>query len=175
MVSIACFLIVQRNVCYGYSLEAYHGHPEGGHRVRTRSPPLKNHQNIGFLCNTCPHPLKNYKPTKPVFDIGPASAHQQNGPFIALFGSSFPPSTKKKHYQNRTPLTKLYGIGAGISLWHFYWAPQQMLIAENKENIAHLNQNICCPYSKEPSKWGFSFESTKQLLELMDMKKLSWG
>ena len=30
----------------------------GGHGVRT---PLKNHKNIGFLCNTGPGPLKNHK------------------------------------------------------------------------------------------------------------------
>ena len=36
-------------------------------------PPLKNHKAIGFLIKTCPDPLKNYKSTKPAFNIGPSS------------------------------------------------------------------------------------------------------
>ena len=51
--------------------------PEGG----TGGPdphPIKNHKNIGFLCNTRPDPLKNYKATKPAFNVGPSSARQRN-------------------------------------------------------------------------------------------------
>ena len=71
----------------------------GGQGVRTL-PPLKNHKNIGFLCNTGPDPLKNHKATKPAFNVGPASARQRctismpfrwradGGPFIEVFGSS---------------------------------------------------------------------------------------
>ena len=72
-----------------------------------QTPPLKNHKNIGFLCNTVPDPLKNHKATKPAFNGGPSSARQGNtiemafllraddGPFIAVFGSYIPLSTKK--------------------------------------------------------------------------------
>ena len=56
----------------------------GGQGVRT---PAENNKNIGFLCNTGPDPLQNYKATKPVFNVGPASAHQRNvfagGPMVA--------------------------------------------------------------------------------------------
>ena len=38
---------------------------------------LKNHKNIGFLSNTGPDPLKNYKTTEPAFNVGPSSARQQ--------------------------------------------------------------------------------------------------
>ena len=41
-------------------------------------PPLKNHKNIWFLCNTDPDPQKNHKATKPAFNVGPSSARQQN-------------------------------------------------------------------------------------------------
>ena len=41
-------------------------------------PPLKNHQNIGFLSNTGPDPLKNHKATIPEFNVGPSSARQPN-------------------------------------------------------------------------------------------------
>ena len=35
--------------------------------------PQKNHNNIGFLSNTGPDPLKNHKATKPEFTVGPSS------------------------------------------------------------------------------------------------------
>ena len=44
----------------------------GGHGAQTI--PLKNDTNKGFLSNTRPDPLKNYKATKPAFDVGPTSA-----------------------------------------------------------------------------------------------------
>ena len=40
--------------------------------------PLKNHKNIGFLCNTGPDPLTNHKATEPTFNVGPSSARQRN-------------------------------------------------------------------------------------------------
>ena len=49
--------------------------PEGGAGVRT-PPPLKNPQNIGFISNTGPDPLKNHKAAKPAFNVGPSSARQ---------------------------------------------------------------------------------------------------
>ena len=89
---------------------------EGGDRGS--GSPLKNHKNIGFLCNTGPDPLKNHKATKPAFNVGPSSPGQRNAismafpwqaydPFITVFESSIPSSTKnnkKKHYQIWTPL-----------------------------------------------------------------------
>ena len=33
-----------------------------------------------------------------------------------------------------------------------------------------LNQNICCGYSKEPSRWVSSFEHPKHMFKLMDKK-----
>ena len=63
--------------------------PEGGQGV-----PLKNHKNIGFLSNTGPDPLTNYKATKPAFNVGISSARQRNafndGPLIVYLD---PPST----------------------------------------------------------------------------------
>ena len=49
--------------------------PEGGQGVRTR---LENHKNIGFLSNTGPDPLKNYKATKPALNFGLYSVRQRN-------------------------------------------------------------------------------------------------
>ena len=42
---------------------------EGGTGGPDPPPPLKNHKNIGFLCNTGLDPLKNHKATKPAFNI----------------------------------------------------------------------------------------------------------
>ena len=33
--------------------------------------PLKTHKKVGFLSNTGPDPLKNYKVTKQAFNVGP--------------------------------------------------------------------------------------------------------
>ena len=49
--------------------------PEGGQGVRT--PPLKNHKNIGFSSNTGPDPL-NIVATKPAYNVGSSSARQRN-------------------------------------------------------------------------------------------------
>ena len=45
---------------------------------RGSGPPLKNCNKLGFLSNTGPDCLKNYKATKPEFNVGPSSARQQN-------------------------------------------------------------------------------------------------
>ena len=50
------------------------GDPEGGQGVRT--PPLKNHNILGFLSNTGPEFSENHKATKPEFNVGPSSARQ---------------------------------------------------------------------------------------------------
>ena len=75
--------------------------PEGDRGVWT---PLKNQENIAFLSNTGLDPLKNHKATK----LGSSSVCQRNaismafrwraddGQIKAEFGSSIPPSTKKK-------------------------------------------------------------------------------
>ena len=85
--------------------------PEGGQGVWT-PPPLKNHENIGFLCNTGLDPLKNNKATKTAFNVGPLLARQRDAismafpwqadedPFIAVFGWSVPSSTKKQMLSN---------------------------------------------------------------------------
>ena len=84
--------------------------PEGVHRVRTPTPPLKNH-----------------KATKAAFNVGPSLARQQNaikmvfrwrtddGPFIVVFGSSLPSSTKKP-VKVGPPLSILSG-----SAHELYW------------------------------------------------------
>ena len=41
-------------------------------------PPPEKSQNIGFLSNTGPDPLKNHKATKTAFNVGPSSASQRN-------------------------------------------------------------------------------------------------
>ena len=45
--------------------------------VRTPTPPEKS-QNIRFLSNTDPDPLKNRKATKPDTNVGSSSAGQRN-------------------------------------------------------------------------------------------------
>ena len=47
-------------------------------------PPMKNHKNIGFPRKTGPDPLKNYKATKPAFNVGPSFARSLNG--VSLVG-----------------------------------------------------------------------------------------
>ena len=48
----------------------------GGGDTGGLNPPEKS-QNIGFLSNTGPDPLKNYK-SKLEFNVGPSSARQRN-------------------------------------------------------------------------------------------------
>ena len=50
----------------------------GGGGGQGSRPSLKNHKNIGFLSNTGPDPLKNYKATKPAYNVGLSLACQQN-------------------------------------------------------------------------------------------------
>ena len=80
----------------------------GGGRGSGPPPPLKNHKNIGFLCNTGPDPRTNCKATKPAFYVGPASARHRNAismafrwravgcPFMAVFWILYPPINLKK-------------------------------------------------------------------------------
>ena len=50
--------------------------PGGGGGGAGGLDPPENHQNIGFLSNKGPNPLKNHKATKPVFNFGPLTAGQ---------------------------------------------------------------------------------------------------
>ena len=80
-----------------------------GHGVRTPPPPpLKNHKNIGFLCNTDPDPLKYHKATKSALNVGD---HQHatemrfaGGQMMArlkwYLDLSFPSSIRKKREKN---------------------------------------------------------------------------
>ena len=73
--------------------------------VQTPPPPPYGKSQ---LSNTCPNSLKNYKATKPAFNVGPSSAHQRNaikmafrwqaddGPLLVLIGSSLPLSPHRK-------------------------------------------------------------------------------
>ena len=63
VVAISILILTNYTVCLCVD-------PEGwGQWVWTH---LKNHKNIGFLCNTGQDPLKNNKATKQVFNVGPA-------------------------------------------------------------------------------------------------------
>ena len=48
--------------------------------------PLKNHKNLGILCNTGLDPLKNHKATRSEFNVGPSTAHQRNTIDVSLAG-----------------------------------------------------------------------------------------
>ena len=60
------------------------------------TPPLKNHNTIGFPSNTGPDLQKNHKVTKPVFNVGPSYVRQafrwqaNVGPLMVVFGTSLP-------------------------------------------------------------------------------------
>ena len=51
-----------------------------GSRGGGGDPPLKNHQNIGFLSNTGQDPLKHHKATKPDSMLG-RHCHASETPF----------------------------------------------------------------------------------------------
>ena len=104
--------------------------PEGGPGFRT-PPPLKNHNNIGFLSNSGPDPLKHYEATEPAFKVGPSSACKRNAILMALrwranddplivvhvFRSSHPSWTKirkKNVVKVGLPLTKFSGSAHGL-------------------------------------------------------------
>ena len=89
------------------NITVFQMHATGGSRGGTEGPdPLKNHKNIGFPSNIDPDP-PNHKATKPAFNGGPLSTHQQNaismefrwwvdgGPFlVALRSFLITPSDK---------------------------------------------------------------------------------
>ena len=89
--------------------------------------PHKNHKILGFLSNTSPDPLKNYKATKPAFNVGSSSTHQRNaikiafrwraddGPLLVVIRSSLPSSetaTKNKQTKKVTIVDKTFWFHA---------------------------------------------------------------
>ena len=71
--------------------------PEGGGTGGLDPPPLKNHQNIGFLSKTGPDPLKNHKPTKQHSMLGHhRHASNAGGPMKAHFSGIWIHSLTKK-------------------------------------------------------------------------------
>ena len=108
--------------------------PEGG-GAGAQGPPEKYKKNIylGFLSNTGPHHLENYKTTKPAFNVGPLSAHQlnaiemafrwrnDNGPLLLVFGSSLTSSKKLSEF---APPDKTFYIRACVIIkryLNFVW------------------------------------------------------
>ena len=95
-------------------------------------PPLKNHKNIGFLGNSSPDSLKNYKATEPAFNVVPSSeasempfkrgfAGNDDDRLIVLFGSTNTPhhlKRKKKCCQSWTLSDKIFWIRMCVFL-HF--------------------------------------------------------
>ena len=90
----------------------------GGDRGSGSPPPLKNHKNLGFLSNTGRDPLKNYKATKPVFNVGPTFKWCFAGkPMMArllywYLDPSLPHQLKKKNHQSWNPSGKTFWIRA---------------------------------------------------------------
>ena len=84
----------------------------------------------GYLCNTCPDPLKNHKITKPALNVWPSLARPRNvismvfccwvndGPLIVVFRSSPHKlkKTKQKKGQSWTPSDKTFWICACLKL-----------------------------------------------------------
>ena len=57
------------------------------------------------------------------------------------------------------------------NLWDVTWYTGSQIKVRNwKLFFLFLNQNICCGYSKEPSRWDGSFEHPKHMFKLMDKK-----
>ena len=78
---------VKLQVFYSVILNFSWADTEGGGGGGAGDPdlPLKNHKNIGFLCNTGTHSLEKSQ-----------SWRADGGPFIAVFIASIPHQLKKK-------------------------------------------------------------------------------
>ena len=64
-------MVIIFDMFYGW----FHGRIQSG---ILDPPSLKNHKSIGFLSNPGPDYFKHHKATKSAFNVGPASARQQN-------------------------------------------------------------------------------------------------
>ena len=65
------------------------------------------------------------------------------------------------------------GYGADTKSVHVIFdlpSDPQIRVCNWKLFFLFLNQNICCEYSKEPSRWDSSFEHPKHMFKLMDKK-----
>ena len=95
--------------------------PEGGGRGSGHPSSEKSQKNIGFLSNTGTDPLKNHKAIIQCWAIfGPPAKRNLNGPFIVIFGSSIPSSTKKNAIEFGPHLTKLSGSAHEIPLVYMF-------------------------------------------------------
>ena len=97
-------LLVKVTLNFDYMTASMCGSKEGWARGPPPPPPEKS-QNIGFLSNSGPYPLKNHSATEPAFNVGPSSSSSSVsgvslradvGPLIVVFGSSHPSSTTLK-------------------------------------------------------------------------------
>ena len=56
----------------------HHGRTQGRGGGGDPDPPPENHKIMGFLSNSRPDPLENYKATKPVLNVEPSLTRQRN-------------------------------------------------------------------------------------------------
>ena len=89
--------------------------------------PSEKSQNIGFLSNAGPDPMKNHKATKPAFNVGPSSARHRNaikwriggGPKMTPFSGVWIPSPLFKE-KNVGPPDKTFWIRACMRYVHVH-------------------------------------------------------
>ena len=99
-----------------------HNHAQIQRGTGGPDPQLRKSQNIGFLSNTGPDPIKNHEATKQAFNVGPSSTRQRNaikmvfcwraddGPLLWYFDPSSPHQTKKKRCHSWTSSDKTFWI-----------------------------------------------------------------
>ena len=101
---------------FSYQLHAHAQIPLGTQGVWT---PLKNHKNIGFLCNTGPDPLKTTKLSSQHSMFGHHRFASET-PFVVVFGSSLPSPITTEHVKVGPPLTKLSWSAHDARSWYMY-------------------------------------------------------
>ena len=81
---------------------------------------MENHKVIGFLINTGPDIMDNYKVAKPVFNVGPPSTRQKNaikmafywraddGPFLKILDPLSPHQLKTEKKSELVPLGQTF-------------------------------------------------------------------
>ena len=69
-----------------------------------------------------------------------------------------------------TVCTQQYVIAQPTYYGSFEWPGPQIRERNRKLFFLFLNQNICCGYSKELSRWDCSFEHPKHMFKLMGKK-----